>query len=209
MTNTIENMLNDPDSVLNSIYWMAEEAKLYLPPLPETYLDRFIEVSVGTTFSTDLELAGQLGKTGIDATLQAGIWPNTGLAFQLVGSGRWLYWNYLFVGRNNLIQVNISTTLSADQRFNPLSPISAANRRLSEFLSDEVALSRYLATGSLDGDAVAHITRYENTAGAFPEEVQQTWSATAGLSAPRATRLIFNDGSGNQISTGEEVIIHP
>ncbi len=212
MNDKLNTLLADDASTLQSIYWMAAEAKVQLPPIPELYLDRFIELGSGTCFTTEMDLIDCLGTSALEARLKSGSWPVTGMAFQLVENGRWTYWNYILAGRAHLIQVNLSAPLSTRTDVNPLGPISKANRQLDSFLSDEIVLSRYLATGPLTSGEVTRVIRLRNTAGSFPTERHFLWTEDGGLRPqPSPTPIFTEDQPQAAAEKADEtyIVFHP
>lgn len=209
MTDLLARLAADDESVLQSIVWMAEDTGLILPPLPESYLDRMIEIAPGSCFGTDPRLVACLGRSGLDKELAAGRWPETGIAFRLVPSGRWLHWQYLLVGRKHLIQVNLSVLLMEENRTHMSAPVSKANVELQTYLSDEIVLSRYLATGITAPDEVRQIVRLENSGGGRPQETHVGWSAGAGLGNEREQSMIFTERAATELPTQDVMIIYP
>lgn len=193
MNDLLAEIAEMPDSVLQSIVWMAEDAGMELPSLPEVFVTRLEEIQPGKCFATDKALVDYLGHTDLEQALLAGIWPVGGLAFRLSASGRWLYWRYLLVGRVNLIQINLRMLLTSEDGIGVAVPASSANLLLSRYLQNEITLSRYLAEGQTDPNEVAQIIRFENIDAGNPREVHQTWSANGGLSAPRHRSEVFNN----------------
>lgn len=208
MNRHITQIIDDEDSVLHSIYWMAEEAGMTLPPIPVPYLDRFIEFSEGSCFSTDESLVSSLGQSNLDRALASGRWPVTGMAFKLVPVGRWLHWQFLLVGRVHLIEMNLMVGLQTDDKVLRLGPISTANDQLERYLADEVALSRYLGAGQIEPGEIARIVRLENISG-LPTESHVTWTPNEGLGAPRKEAVIFTYGGASSLSDHQAMIIYP
>lgn len=209
MTDLLEELAADDESALQSIVWMAEETGLILPPLPESYLERLQEVASGSCFATDPGLVACLGRSGLERELAAGRWPETGLAFRLVPSGRWLMWHYLLVGRKHLIQVNLRVLLMEEDRTHMLAPVSNANVALQAYLSDEIVLSRYLATGITAPEEVCQIVRLENAGGGRPQESHVGWSAGGGLGTERDQSVIFTDRKTTELPAQDMLIIYP
>lgn len=208
MSEHLSALIADEDNALRSIVWMAEEAGMTLPPLPEAYLDRFIELRPGTCFATDPELAKHLDTYGLDTALAAQEWPMTGMAFRLVPIGRFLNWQLLLVGRVHLIQMTLSAYLTgSEEKELRLQPISTANDQLAQYLSDEITLSRYLAAGPTDPDERCQIVRLTNDGGGLATETHVTWSANAGLGNARNEQVVFTYGGPSAKPVAEEIVL--
>lgn len=208
MSEHLAALIEDEDNALQSIFWMAEEAGMTLPPLPEAYLDRFLELRPASCFATDERLLRLLDRSGLDAALEAGEWPVTGMAFRLVPIGRYLHWQLLLVGRVHLIQMTLSALLTgAEPKAFKLQTISSANDQLARYLSDEITLSRYLAAGPADPDERCQIVWLSNAGGGLATETHATWSANAGLGAARNAEVVFTYGAASVPPTDEEILL--
>lgn len=208
MSEHLSALIEDEDNALRSIVWMAEEAGITLPPIPEAYLDRFIELRPGTCFATDPALATHLGSYDLDTALAARDWPMTGMAFRLVPIGRFLNWQLLLVGRVHLIQMSLSANLTGSEAKElRLQPISTANDQLAQYMSDEITLARYLAVGPTDPDERCQIIRLTNAGGGLATETHVTWSANAGLGNARNEQAVFTYAGPSAKPAGEEVVL--
>lgn len=159
-------------------------------------------------FATDRDLVPLLSGSDLGNALEERKWPKTGMALRLFVHGRWIYWQYLLVGRVNLIQVNLRVLLTDDASAHRLSLVSSANSYLQRHLQDEVVIARYLADGPRAPNEIAHVIRYDNDGGALPVETHYTFSDEAGLSAGRAEKSVFGTSAVRKTSE-EELIIYP
>lgn len=207
MNDTLRAIAEGPEGPIHSLAWMAQEANLLLPPIPTIYLNRLREFSHWSAFATDESLLGLTGPITLTDELDQGKWPVTGMALRLAPVGRWLYWEYILVGRVHLLQVNIRVLMTdADARFR-LASASTANAFLQSHLAAESTLARYLDDGERRPDETAHVIFYGNTAGGPPIETHARWTEHSGLSDLRQEPAIFTRNPPHV--TSGEVILRP
>ncbi len=208
MDEILKTLAEGTDGPLHSLVWMAQDNHMHLPPIPGAYLERLQEVSMMSCFATNRDLVPLLNSSDLGLALDERKWPNTGMALRLFVHGRWIYWQYLLVGRVNLVQVNLRVLLTDDTSVHRLSLVSSANAYLQRHLQDEVVIARYLADGTREPSEIAHIVRYDNNGGALPMETHYTFSDEAGLSAGRVEKSVFGTLTVRKTSQ-EEMIFRP
>lgn len=206
MNDALSEIANGPDGPLHSLVWMAQDANISLPPIPQKYIDRLREVSPMCCFATDDSLVAVTNRAVLSDMLTSGKWPTTGMALRLVPKGRWLYWQYILVGRANLLLVNLRFELAEDLGPGKLALVSEANECLETYLQDEIVLARYLADWHRDADEAAHIVVCENETAPRMAETHYTWTETGGLSKGRSEQQIFG-AAKPRTETSEEMLL--
>lgn len=191
MDSVLSKIAEAPDGPIHSLVWMAKDANIDLPPIPTQYIETLREVVPLCCYATDERLVQLTNQQVLSDYLVSGQWPVTGMALRLVPKGRWLYWQYILVGRVNLIQVNLRFLLTDDLDSTRLALVSIANNRLQSFLDNEIVLGRYLAEGPRDRDETAHIILCTNETASRFTETHYTWSETKGLSRGRSDAQVL------------------
>lgn len=207
MSDILDKITKSEDSPLQSLVWMAEDSNVALPPIPEQYLERLIEVVPVTCFATDETLVQSLGRGALGDQLAANQWPKTGMALRLVALGRSVYWQYLLVGRVHLIQVNLRFPLNLEMDDAASVMATEANMRLNRFLSNESTLVRYLSEGPRGQEELGHLTIFENLAGGKPMETHYTWNEERGLLETENAEPIFIS-KAIIAKSGDEVVFY-
>ncbi len=207
MTSILTDIAQGPDSPIHSLVWLAKDANINLPPIPAEYLEKLREVSPLCCYATDESLVPLTNRAALSDALVAGNWPKTGMALRLVPKGRSLYWQYILVGRVNILQVNLRFLLTDDLGPGRLALVSTANDHIQNYLQDEIVLARYLADGPRTPEETAHIILCENETAPRLTETHYTWSEARGLSQGRSDNQIF--GAADARRKPEELIIYP
>ena len=207
MNEMLREIAEGTEGPIHSLAWMAQEANLLLPPIPAIYLNRLREFTHWSAFATDETLLRLTGPNSLIDDLDQGKWPVTGMALRLAPVGRWLYWEYILVGRIHLLQVNIRVLMTdVDARFR-LASASTANAFLQSHLAAESTLARYLDDGERRPDETAHVVMYGNAAGGPPVETHARWTESSGLSGFRQEAAIFTRNPPDL--TSGEIILRP
>lgn len=205
MNPTLAEIAAAEDGPIHSLVWMAQDANIDLPPIPADYLGKLREVAPLCCYATSETLVPLTNRNALGEALTRGHWPMTGMALRLVPKGRWLYWQYLLVGRVNLLQVNLRFLMTDDLGPGRLALVSAANKHIESYLQNEIVLARYMADGPRAPEETAHIVICENETAPRFAETHYTWSEARGLSKGRSETQIFSTAASSEAQ--EEVLL--
>jgi hypothetical protein len=195
-------LVETEDSPLQAAVWMVKDLGVPMPPVPDAYLERLFEVSVGSVFATSDPLAAFHTRESLARAVALHGWPDSGLAFGFLNVGTGGRWFYVLVSEQQILQLSIRVSFyTARAEETGKAMIGEAIRLLEEHLSVEANAARALAASP---SPVRRIATYSNELG-LPVETRALWSAEDGISAFVPSFEVFAPES--VLGIGEEAFI--